>query len=233
MARNCGTRQENGLYLCVPTSPFGMPVEYFLIDPPKLTDLKAFRTPIIIENEGKKINDVAIWVGEQYYPFVSDFIEETREMGISRRIPRNFPIEKLTPHKSRIFFIHSRAAPDFEYDTGKECPRHLKHNNKPGYTCVFGLWSLSTLTDFGEKHKVTVIDDDNVQINTSSVEYQTSIPHKPPLPLEQKKNFPYQTGIFCSFWVSHLEYINKKGKLPTELKKKIKKTDWDIAVMEE
>jgi len=232
MARSCGTRQNNALYLCVPISPFGKDISYFLIDPPKICNLKPFRTPIIIEHKDSKINDIAIWIGEQYYPFTVDFLEETREMGISRRIPRNFPIEKLTPHKSRMFFIHSRAIPNFEYDTGKECPRKLKHSNKPGDTCVFDLWSLSALTDFGEKHKVTVIDEDNVQITTPSVEYQISVPHKPSLNLEQKKSFPYQTGIFCSFWVSHLEYINKEGKIPTKLKKKIKKTDWDIMVME-
>lgn len=230
MTRGCGSRTENSLYICVPISPFGRPVEYFLLDPPKLTNLKPFRTPIIIEHKDKKVKDVAIWVGEQFYPFVPDFIEETREMGISRRIPRNFPIEKLTPHKSRMFFIHSRAIPAFGCDTGKECPRKLKHDKD---TCVFDLWSLSALTDFGEKHKVTVIDEDNVQITTPSVKYQTSIPHKPPLNLEQKKSYPYQTGIFCSFWVSHLEYINKDGKIPTELRKKIKKTDWDIMVMKE
>jgi len=233
MTRGCGNRSENSLYLCVPTSPFGKEIEYFLLDPVMVCNLKAFRTPIIIEHKDSKIKDVAIWIGEQYYPFVSDFIEESREMGVSRRIPRNFPIEKLTPHKSRMFFIHSRAIPDFEYDTGKECPRKLKHNKKPGDTCVFDLCSLSALTNFGEKHKVTVIDEDNVQITTPSVKYQTSIPTQPLLNLEQKKSFPYQMGIFCSFLVSHLEYINKDGKIPTELKKKIKKTDWDIMVMEE
>jgi hypothetical protein len=233
MTRSCGNRISGGLYLSVPTSPFGMPVEYFLIDPTKITNLKPFRTPIIIEHKDKKVNDIAIWVGEQFYPFVSDFIEEAREQGISRRIPRNFPIEKLTPHKSKMFFIHSRAVPNFEYDTGRDCPRKIKHSNKPGDTCVFDLWHLSALTNFGEKHKVTIIDEDNVQITTPSVEYRTSIPRKPSLNLEQKKSFPYQTGIFCSFWVSHLEYINKEGKIPAELKKKIKKTDWDIKVMEE
>ena len=228
MTRSCGNRVDGGLYLSVPMSPFGKDVSYFLIDPPKLTNLKPFRTPIIIEHKDKKINDVAIWIGEQFYPFIPDFIEEAKEQSISRRIPRNFPIEKLTPNKSRMFFVHSRAVPNFEYTTGKECPRKLNHNNLPGNTCVFDLWPLSALTSFGEKHKVTIIDEDNVQINTPSVEYHTSIPHKPLLDLERKKSLPYQIGIFCSFWVSHLEYISKEGKIPAELKKKIKKTNWDI-----
>jgi hypothetical protein len=35
MKRQCGYRKKGGAYLTVPTSEDGVPVEYFLVDPPQ------------------------------------------------------------------------------------------------------------------------------------------------------------------------------------------------------
>ena len=228
--RACGSRSQNALYLAVDISIYGRPVEYFLLDPTKVVDLKPFRTPIIIERE--EYNDIAIYIGKQYYPFVPDFIEEAREIGISRRIPKNFPIERLTPYKSRMFFVHERAIPLFEYETGKECPRHLNHSNKPGDTCVFDLWPLSSLETVEEKHGVALIDEFSAEVTTPSCTYTVPVPHKPTPNFEQKKTYKYQIGVIAAFFVNHLEYINKDKKIPTDLMKRIKKTNFDIKVME-
>lgn len=229
--RSCGTRADNALYLCVDVSIYGKPIEYFLVDPVKPVDLKPFRTPRIIERESH--NDIAIYIGKQYYPFVPDFIGEASVMGISRRIPKSFPIERLTPYKSRMFFVHERAIPLFEYETGKECPRNISHSNKPGGTCVFDLWPLSLLEKVKGKHEVTLIDEHSAEVTTPSCTYTAPVPHKPTPNFEQKKIYKYRIGVFAAFWCGHLEYVNKEKKIPSALVKRIKETEWDVKIMEE
>lgn len=219
------------MYLCVESSPFGKPIEYFLLDPCKPVDLKPFRTPIIIE--GDKCNDILVYIGKQFYPFVSDYIEEAKLLGISRRIPRDFPIERLTPYESRMFFVHERAIPLFKYAVQQECPRKLKHKKTVEDSCVFDLWPLSSLEDFEDKHKVRIVDSWTAEIKIKATDYTVHMPTSPSVNLEQKKKYPYHIGIFAAFWVGHLEYVNKKKKLPTELRKKIQGTDFDIEVCEE
>jgi len=231
MKRACGVRKTNGLYLCINTSQYGKPIEHFLLDPIKICDLKPFRTPIIIE--GKKVNHIMIYVGKEFYPFVSDYIEESRVQGISRRIPKSFPFERLTPFESRMFFVHERAIPLFGHDTGRECPRKINHSHKPGDTCVFDLWHLSALERIKDKHEVSIIDEDHAGIQTPSVKYSVNLPRMPPINLDKKTIYKYQTGIFAAFFVSHLEYINKTKKILTSLKKRIKETEFDIRACEE
>lgn len=229
--RGCGTRKDNGLYICIASSEFGKPIEHFLLDPPKPFIGKPFRTPIIVE--GKKVNHIMIYVGKEFYPFVSDYIEECRVQGISRRIPKSFPFERLTPFESRMFFVHERAIPLFEYDTGRDCPRKIKHTHKPDDTCVFDLWHLSALERIKDKHEVSIIDENHAGIQTPSVKYSVNLPRMPPINLDKKAKYMYQTGIFAAFFVSHLEYVNKEKKIPTTLKKRIKETDFDIRACEE
>lgn len=231
MERNCGKRIENGLYLCVASSVFGKEIEYFLLDPVLLCDLKPFRTPIILE--GEKHNDILVYIGKQFYPFVTDYIEEARKYGISRRIPRDFPIEKLTPYESRMFFVHERAIPLFKYQVQQDCPRKLKHKKTIEDSCVFDLWPLSSLEDFDEKHKVRLVDSWTAEIKIKATEYTVHLPTSPSVNLEQKKKYQYHMGIFAAFWVGHLEYVNKNKKLPTKLRERIKETDFDVEVMEE
>ena len=230
--RACGDkRTENALYICVDVSVYGQPVEYFLVDPVKPVDIKPFRTPIIIERE--KHNDIAVYIGKHYYPFVPDFIEEAREIGISRRIPKNFPIERLTPYKSRMFLVHERAIPLFEYETGKECPRGKMHSGKPGDTCAFDLWPLSSLEKVEGKHEVALVDEYLAEVTTPSCTYTVPVPHKPAPNFEQKKAHRYRIGVFAAFFVGHLEYVNKEKKIPSDLVKRIKGTEWDVKIMEE
>jgi len=232
MKRACGdSRVNNALYLCVDLSPYGKPIEYFLLDPTKPCDLKPFRTPIIVE--GKEHNDIAIYIGKEFYPFIPDFVEESRIMGISRRIPKNFPFERLTPYKSRMFFVHERVIPMFDYHIERACPRKIKHSGKCGDACVFDLWHLSALETMKEKHEVSPLDENHVVVTTPSVKYSVNIPEKPQINIKQKKTYKYQIGFFATFWVGHLEYVNKEKKIPENLKKRVKGTEFDIKAVEE
>jgi len=64
--RGCGQRIRGGCYACTGLSPFGKPIEEFLIDPPISIDTEPFRSPQMFQKDGR--NHVFIWIGEQYYP---------------------------------------------------------------------------------------------------------------------------------------------------------------------
>ncbi len=113
--RGCGSRKEGGVYLECGLAVGGRPIEDFIFDPPldeerlPIEWLKPSRTPQLFEREG--VNHVVIWVGEDFYPNVFDFIEETRVAGASRRVPKTFDFSKLTA-SSRMYFVHAHAAVD-------------------------------------------------------------------------------------------------------------------------
>jgi hypothetical protein len=113
MIRGCGIRQAGGIYLEVATSPFGMPLEHFLIDPPRLITPAAIGlTPIgvrgITDQHG--VYHVVDWVGSEHYPKVGDFIDEAQQGGISRRCEGpGVDYSKITP-ESRLLLAHSRAS---------------------------------------------------------------------------------------------------------------------------
>lgn len=133
IVRGCGTRIAGAAYLEVATSPFGQPVEYFLVDPPVRVDtaamglspvgLKIFERP-----RCPGVYDVYDWVGSEHYPNVADFVEEARRFGISRRIAHTAQFEQLGPD-SRLILIHSRAwlrdANAYLTERRRPCPKGL------------------------------------------------------------------------------------------------------------
>jgi hypothetical protein len=108
--RGCGTRVRGAVYIESGLSSGGLPLESFLICPPTLIDTKRLGiTPVgtkFLVRDG--VNHVIDWVGSEGYPNVSDFTEEVRKFGLSRRISRSVDFSKLTPD-SRILLVHSRA----------------------------------------------------------------------------------------------------------------------------
>jgi hypothetical protein len=117
-ARGCGTRTRGGVYIESGLSANGRPLEEFLFDPPLTFEFyadagagdpawfKPHRSPIVFEHAGAK--HLMFWVGEEHYPDVWDFIEETRVLGASRKVSRTFDFSQLTP-SSRMFFVHPNA----------------------------------------------------------------------------------------------------------------------------
>ncbi len=121
-ARGCGAHRTAGsLYLEIPTTtgPNGRPIEDFLICPPIQPN---FELPV----QGQlpfwsgAVLHLVDWIGECFYPNVCDWIEESRVLGISRKISLQFAtsdtganaglsiLEALTP-ASRLYFAHPRA----------------------------------------------------------------------------------------------------------------------------
>lgn len=107
--RGCGRRIKGGIYLECGMSPFGSPVEHFLCDPPaRIPDGLPLAHLGINWLERGGVWHVVDWVGSSHYLNVADFVEEVRRFGLSRRIPRSAPLERLTAD-SRILLVHSRA----------------------------------------------------------------------------------------------------------------------------
>ena len=230
--RGCGRRQRGGLYACTGVSVFGRPMADFLIDPPKPWPYGPFRSPMLLEGKDGVLN-VVDWVGEEHYPFAPDFAEEVGRAGVSRRLPRDFPVERLTPGKSRIVLVHAKALPEFPYrlglwrvrvtdrvaeERGRTCERGLEHIG-----CVFDLWPLCALEDRGDKHAVRLVPAreheegkdygfwnpwdvkfDRAVIKTPSVAFTVDVPLAP---RDVVRALPYQAGIFAAFPLTHLEYI--------------------------
>ncbi len=85
----CGDREPGGVYAESGLSPRGRPLEEFLIDPPLPipAGLDLIHKPRTwqrmlpsgepaLDVEGLPIYDLLIWVGQEHYPYVPDFLEE-------------------------------------------------------------------------------------------------------------------------------------------------------------
>lgn len=226
--RGCGSRTEGGLYLCVDCSDKGQPVEYFLIDPVITWSGKNLRAPQLVESKlNKGVFNIVLGIGKEHYPFIPDFVEEGRLMGFSKRIPRDFPIDKLTPHKSRIFLVHPRAIPKFKYSVSKSVHCNVDKVHK----CVHSLWSLSALHDL-KGHEVEW-KEKLAQVSTPSVNYAVPPPDSPKFSVEPEERFEYDSGIFMSLPIGHFEYVSKKKKMPKSLRERVEKTDWGLKVVGE
>ncbi|MBT7071254.1 MAG: hypothetical protein HN855_00220 [Anaerolineae bacterium] len=109
--RGCGSRVVGGVYAEVKNGTGGSPIEAFLVDPPKAVDVQILG----LTDKGVRLIELGgVWhvfdiVGEKHYPYVADFVEEGRRMGISRRLPQNLDFEKLDPVQSRLVLLHRKA----------------------------------------------------------------------------------------------------------------------------
>src|SRR5262245_30270640 len=109
LKRQCGYRKKGGVYLSVPTSEDGLPIEYFLIDPPQPVELVALglspRGVHLVQKDGVwHVFDV---VGQDNYPNVCDVVIEAKALGVSRRC--ELPDYSNLSSESRLVLVHQRA----------------------------------------------------------------------------------------------------------------------------
>jgi len=221
VTRGCGERVENALYVCVETSPFGVPIDHFLIDPVVPWEGGVLRSPLLVK-DGNGISHIVLSVGSKFYPFVPDYVEEARIQGISKRLPKNFDPKPLTPKTSKFLLTHSRAIPRFKYEATASCPKIKDENHE----CIGALWPLSSLEDMGVKHSVELNGDGLAICKTPSVAYQVAVPSSPEY--RGMGSLPYSSGIFLGFPFFHFEWVNKDEKIPPELKKRFE--GWELRV---
>jgi len=144
--RACGRRIKGGVYAETRLSDRGQPIEYFLVDPPRPVDLAALGLTAV----GVKLIEVnGIWhvfdvVGQEYYPYPADYIEETRQKGASRRLPANLDFAKLSP-ESRLMLVHQKTVIEnfkqYPQPPAVTCPKGLEeHQAAPLPSMCAGLW---------------------------------------------------------------------------------------------
>lgn len=212
--RGCGTRKPGGLYLCCGTGPDGQPVEHFLIDPAIPIDVEPFRTPQLFEKNG--VTHALVYIGEEFYPYVPKFVDEARMMGISRRIPANFPIDKLQ-EGSAMMMVHRKALVR-DVATYLEvvgvcksravdwwCPKGRAEHRMPPEPpatveqCLGILWPLANEV------------------------YDISVPYN------------YSTGVFAGFPITHIDYVKVPGQdgVPRDIADRARATNLHLNAVEE
>ena len=239
MQRGCGTRSPGGLYACCGASPGGKPVEHFLVDPPIPLDTKPFRAPQLFERDG--LTHMLIWVGAKYYPYVPDFVEEAKGQGVSRRIPSNFPIEKLS-QGSCMYLCHPKAVlPDpchqrvrIAFEEGKvawSCPKGYVQHHSPEdvaacEVCLGLLWPLASLEPGTTKFRGIP----SRQVGDTHYE----LPELSSMIRLDKHQVDYATGLFAVFPITDLDYImDERKQVPKELAEKASKTNVPLRAVEE
>jgi hypothetical protein len=140
--RACGKRVAAGVYAETRLSPFGEPVEAFILCPPKPIDIAAWgltpRGARLVEIEGLwHVFDI---VSKADY-HVADYVEESRCKGASRRLCSKLDFSKLS-QESRLVLIHERAIIE-NYNAYPQppavcCPRDI-HRDLLDEMCA-GLW---------------------------------------------------------------------------------------------
>lgn len=217
-ARGCGTRKPGGLYLCCGMSPYGQPIEHFLIDPVVPIDTDPFRTPQIVEKNG--LNHALVYIGEEFYKYVPNFVDEARVMGISRRIPGRFPIDKLRAG-STMMMVH-RKARIIGADSCKDEGRYMEY------------WKIA------EKRKIKWFCPKVLpgHRHPSQLKVQQCIGLLWPLSKEMvdaAAPFDYETGIFAAFPVTHIDYVKVPGQegVPADIAARARSTDLQLNAVEE
>lgn len=157
----------DAMYIEWGVSRDGIPIEQFVICPVWTIDKSAFHlssqgmniVPRMSEGkhmtdpDGRPIYDVFDIIGRKHYPYKTDFFEEAKRFGISRRWPTNTPIDKLTPGVSRHYLCTDAGAlQDIGLVLGqvnhnhRKCLRPVSKHPKPfdeGFrdTCSAMWWS--------------------------------------------------------------------------------------------
>ncbi|MBU2177735.1 MAG: hypothetical protein KJ556_21795 [Gammaproteobacteria bacterium] len=209
-ARGCGKRRQGGLYACVGLAAGGRPISEFMIDPPILWTQGAFRGTRIEPREDGVV-DLVQWVGEAFYPFVPDFVEEGSRFGFSRLLSPSIDLTRVVPYQSRILFIHSRAYVNGSYtlqERNSAYPPHPDlralcahgiHKVNSHSPCVFATWELSALTTM-LRHRVEA-DGDLTRITIPSAQYSVQTP------ISAKVD--YRPALFLALPLTHFEVIGK------------------------
>ena len=116
--RGCGEREPGGVYAESGLSPRGRPLEEFLFDPPlpipegldlvnkpQLWQRTLASGEPALDAEEQPIYDLLIWVGEEHYPYCSDYLEEVKRYGASRKLNPNLDLSLLS-RSSRMILAH-------------------------------------------------------------------------------------------------------------------------------
>lgn len=204
--RACGRRIAAGIYAETRLSPFGQPIETFIICPPKPIDIAAWG----LAPRGARLVEInGIWhvfdiVSKADY-HVADYIEETRCKGASRRLSSKLDFSKLS-QESRLVLIHEQAIienyNEYPQPPSISCPRDI-HRDRLEEMCAGQWWHDIPASELrsdaeGLRHTRTI---------PGGVSYIAYPRPEGIIPL-------YQFGVFLSLPISNLAVI--AGRNPQE-----------------
>lgn len=239
--RGCGTRHTGGIYLCLGVGGT-LTVEDLILDPAREWLGGWQRGFKLFEVNG--IYHVAIFVGEGFYKSLWDFVEETRRFGVSRRVAPTFPIDMLTPGRSRMYMIHRKAIPMFEpLDSDLEVEAPLPNCKldwgRKSYKNVAPGWhpkvEKRTMCTFAHKHYAGILhnvdcdDQGNFEIKHLDYSYKGVMPM---VRVDDNTNpikLKWDLGAFMSVPISHIEMPRK---LNQEFTQRANRAGWEVAKTE-
>jgi len=232
--RCCGTRQEESVYACCGVSPWGRPIEDYIVDPARVWEPGFQRgVKIVSRYPVEDVNDLVIFVGKSYYPSPWDFVEETRGYGVSRKVIPTLPFDKLTPGKSNMVFVHSRAIPTFGYVCDREAPLSHCHQIGKGEwknvgvgwhpdksPCTFALRDLTY--SIGSKMVKSNEDEETFDVELPAFTYWGRIPR------EVAKELTWDVGIFLTSPLTHVEFCREEN---TQVAEKIRDAGFETITL--
>jgi hypothetical protein len=129
--RGCGRMKSDSLYHHWSLSPGGIPISSLLLDPPwvfsqdtldrlGISSIGIYLLPRmnsegerIIGKNGQPIYDIFDIVGQEHYPYTSDFYVELCKHGASRKLAKNTQLSLLST-ESVHFLLHAKASINME-----------------------------------------------------------------------------------------------------------------------
>ena len=232
--RCCGTRQEGAVYACCGVSPWGRPIEAYIVDPARLW-LPGFQRGVKIVSRYPKedVNDLYIFVGKSFYPSPWDFVEETRGYGVSRKVIPTLPFDQLTPGKSEMVFVHSRAIPTFDYTCDREAPlSHCHQIGEAGWDNVDAGWHPNTSPcTFALRDLTYTIASKMVRIREDEETFDVELPaftYRGRIPRKVADDQTWEVGVFLTLPLTHIEFCRKENK---QVADKIRDVGFDVEVL--
>lgn len=240
--RQCGKRKAGGVYLTVDSSPDGMPLEFFLLDPPAPLDMAAMGiTPVGVHKVDRAgVIHVFDVVGEDNYPNTIDVIEEARRLGISRRAEL-FDYSDLT-RNSRLILVHRRAM----IENYPEMLREMTQNQLAKLTCPH----KKHITP--EFHKTHILPQmcgglwwHDLEVESAKSEEESlAPPEKITRTLACGRKFEgwarpadfepqYAYAAFASFPISRIEVVRENGEVPEKKKARLSKSQLEVKEVDE
>jgi hypothetical protein len=202
--RGCGWRKTNAIYFTCGFSEKGQPLDFWIVDPPRpIAGLNV--NPLGVQPiEINGVTHILDWVGSSHYQNVADYLEETRALGVSRRIPSTFPFERLSP-ESKIIMIHARAIVHNQGDylrglihTEHVCPKGIEIHPEAAKPCCAGIWWHDLEPD-------TATADD-LYVKEYAVRKMDSFSYYGFIRRDDIKPI-YEPGIFAMFPIGELQVV--------------------------
>ncbi len=226
--RGCGDRARGGIYACSGFSPDGRPIEHFLFCPPHYYGEKFHRAPKLADVGAGVNNGMITWIGAEYYQFPSDFIEEAKLQGVSRRIPATWPIDKLTL-PAWLVCVHAKArlmnALSMGMTTPAYCPKVI-HSDPARHDigmpiCLGRSWELAPETNWTSP--ITGKKEDEEGHHTRRIGSTRYAVFPPEYALRSQAieivkgreaivTPAYEPGVFAIFPLTHFEYVLTKHR---------------------